>query len=80
MVYGGRVANRQHNLNHHHNMSTVKTSTKETYIIVSGEGEVGSIRTVKCTTSGLKRILASERASGYRWAYAKLTSGERLSA
>ena len=80
MCYVYRVASRQHNLNHHHNMSTVKSSSKETYIIVSGEGEVGSSRTVKCTRTGLRRILASERASGDRWAYAKLPSGERLSA
>jgi len=49
--------------------NTIKTkSDRSTYTILSGEGEIGTIRVVKCTLTGLKRILTAERCKGDRWA------------
>jgi hypothetical protein len=48
-------------------------------IIVSGEGEIGSIGSMTATTGrGVRARLTRERCGGDRWAFARLPGGERL--
>jgi len=59
------------------NMST--KTPKQTYIIISGEGEgQGTTEAVRMTERGLKRRLTQERCGGDRWAFACDADGDRL--
>ena len=51
-------------------------STTKTWIIWSGEGEVGTSEIKKATDLGIKRILTRERCNGDRWAYAAEYTGD----
>jgi hypothetical protein len=53
-------------------------STTKTWIIWSGEGEVGTSEIKKATDNGIKRILTRERCGGDRWAYAAEYTGNEL--
>ena len=44
--------------------------TKNVYLVVSGEGEIGSWEKKISTERGILRILARERCGGNRWARA----------
>lgn len=48
------------------------------YIVVSGEGETGTHRTVRATRIGIKRILTKERCNSDRWCKAFRTVDCRL--
>jgi hypothetical protein len=43
---------------------------RKVYWILSGEGEIGTWKSVVATEIGLKRILTRERCGGDRWAHA----------
>ena len=51
-------------------------ATTKTWIIWSGEGEVGASAVKKATDVGIKRILTAERCHGDRWAYAAEYTGD----
>jgi len=53
-------------------------SSKQKYVVWSGEGEEGHKRVVTCTETGIKRILTAERCGGDRWAYAAESVGGEM--
>ena len=51
-------------------MTTTTKAARQSYTILSGEGEQGTREYVNLTPIGLKRRLTAERCGGCRWARA----------
>ena len=51
-------------------------ATTRTWIIWSGEGEVGTSEIRQATDIGIRRILTRERCNGDRWAWAAEYTGD----